>query len=157
MSSPLSNVCSKYSYEFKYAHKCITLELYIWINVTEVRNEENLLITRTSWTAPMRSSHQLSWIQPRAGAALPRWWLTTPSDTFSSRRNTLVSSINNIKEKNNVTVGGKKWSHKPHPDHRQCVAYTNYRLKTFFNKNRFNQVFKTDFCLLLYFTQVYCF
>lgn len=37
MSSPPSNVCSKYSYEFKYAHKCITLELYIWINITEMK------------------------------------------------------------------------------------------------------------------------
>lgn len=44
MSSPLSNVFSKYSYELKYAHKCITLKLYIWRNITEIRNEENLLI-----------------------------------------------------------------------------------------------------------------
>lgn len=48
--------------------------------------------------------------------------------------NTLVLPTNNVKQKNNVTVGGKKWSHKPHPDHRQYVAYTDYRLKTFFNE-----------------------
>lgn len=51
MSSLPSNVCSKYSYELKYAHKCITLKLYIWINITEIRNEENLLLARTTCTA----------------------------------------------------------------------------------------------------------
>lgn len=61
LSSPLSKVCSKHSYELKYACKCITLELYIWINITEIKVKNHRLITSTGCRARMRCR---AWYSP---------------------------------------------------------------------------------------------
>lgn len=63
-------------------------------------------------------------------------------------------TTSNLKEK--ITVGSKKWSHKPHPDHRQCLAYTTYKLKTFFNKTDLSNVWN-KFLPIALLHQVYFF
>lgn len=98
--------------------------------MTEIRDEGNLLTTRGGCTAQVRSSHQLSSTQPAGQLCLAEGWPHLSNMQLSGQHFSVT--ISNLKEK--ITVGSKKWSHKPHPDHRQCLAYATYKLKTFFNK-----------------------
>lgn len=53
-------------------------------------------------------------------------------------------------------VGSKKWSHKPHPDHRQCLAYITCKLKTFLNKTDLSNV-QNKFLPIAILHQIYSF
>lgn len=104
----------------KYAHKYITIELYIWI-----KHYWNQKWKPTHYQYTYSSNEK----QPPAELSTAPDWRSSALQvanhtlqTFICHINSLVLSINRIES--NPTVGSRKWSHKTHPDHRQYVAYT---------------------------------